>query len=445
MKNNLPKKYKKYLFELLKIESISAQAEHKGDMKKACMLLTNLLGRIDFDAKIMKTDGHPVVYGEKIIDKKFPTILIYGHYDVQSPDPLDKWKSDPFKPVIRNGNVYARGVADDKGQLLTWISAIEDITKRSVLNVNLKFLLEGEEEVGSRNLEKFIIKNKKLLKCDIVVISDSHSLSPQKPLIDYGLRGLTYMEVTVSTLSHDVHSGLYGGNVINPAIVLAQLISSMKNANNKIAIPGFYDNVRKLNDKEKKLLSKSPFSKSDVIKETGALVVDGEKGFNVPERAGARPTIDVNGIVSGYTGEGPKTIIPAFAKAKISMRLVPNQNSKDISKKFTKFVKSKTPRGVKIDVQMISEGEPILMNVESVFFKKAAKALKKTFGRAPIYTLSGGSIPVTATFKSILGVDSILMGYGLPDDGLHSPNEKMSIEMIIKGIKTNIVFLESFK
>lgn len=443
MKPNIDK-YTKELFELLSMPSISAQSKHKNDMKKTCQWLDKKFRSLGLKSDILPTNGHPIVYAENLeAGKNKPTVLIYGHYDVQDPEPLGKWVTDPFKPEVRSGNIYARGATDNKGQLYTWIAAIEIlINKNNKLPVNIKFLIEGEEEVGSANLDEFIEQNKSLLEADICAISDSHCLSETQPLIDYGLRGLCYMEIKIKTLGKDVHSGLYGGNVLNPANVLAQIISKLKDENHKVLIPGFYDNVRKLTNSERKVLGKFPFKEKQVLEETGAEVVVGEENFNVHERAGARPTLDVNGIWGGYQDEGPKTIIPSSAGAKISMRLVPSQTSSEIAEKFENHVRKIGPKGIELNIEMISSGEPILMNTNNKFFKKAEKAYEKVFGKKPLYERSGGSIPITATFKNILGIDSILMGYGLPDDNLHGPNEKLSISMFEKGIRTNIEFLK---
>jgi acetylornithine deacetylase/succinyl-diaminopimelate desuccinylase-like protein len=442
----------KNLKQLLSIPSISAQGQHKADMKKACNWLQKKLKSLGFKVNILPTDGHPVVYAERNTENGSPTtLLIYGHYDVQDPGNLDEWASKPFKPTIRSGNIYARGAADDKGQLYTWIAAIEEILKNPEVSrevhpkgvPNIKFLIEGEEEVGSRNLDEFVERNKSLLAADVCVMSDSHCLSENQPIIDYGLRGIYYVELVLKSLGRDVHSGIYGGNVINPANLLAYIISKLKDDEHKIQIPGFYDNVRKLSKKERSLINKTPIAESDFIKETGAEVIIGEKEYTLAERAGARPTLDVNGVWGGYQGEGPKTIIPESAGAKISMRLVPNQTVSEIEDKFNKYVMSLIPKGVEVDLKTISTGEPILMDTSSRYFEAAERAYKKVFGKKPLYKLSGGSIPVTATFKNILGIDSVLMGYGLPDDGLHSPNEKLSLSMFKKGIKTNIEFLKN--
>ena len=468
--------YLKQLFELLSIPSISAQSEHKKDMKRCTEWLQKKLVSLGFKVNILPTNGHPVVYAElisnvqslsepEVLSGRRPTVLIYGHYDVQDPGNLNEWSSNPFKPEIRSGNIYARGAADNKGQLYTWIAALEEMLYHPSLNhprgviqinnnnkdhtpgvysfPNIKFLIEGEEEVGSSNLDDFIADNTALLKSDICVISDTHNLSEAQPMIDYGLRGLVYMEMVIKTLAKDVHSGLYGGNVLNPANVLASIISKLKDDNHKVLIPGFYDNVRKLSSNELKQLEKLPFTEKDITSETGALVTAGEKEFGYHARAGARPTLDVNGIWSGYTGDGPKTIIPSEAYAKISMRLVPHQTSTEIKEKFITYITSLVPEGAEVEIKVLSTGEPILIDTHSTYFEAAEKAYERVFGTKPVYELSGGSIPVTAVFKTILGIDSILMGYGLPDDGLHSPNEKLSVSMFEKGIRTNIEFLTS--
>ena len=436
-------KHLENLFELLRIPTISAQPEYAKDMQRACEWLVDKLMKLNFDAKVLPTEGHPVVYAENLnAGPEKPTILVYGHYDVQSPDPLDQWTTMPFEPEIRSNNIYARGVADDKGQLYTWIAAVEEILKDGALPINVKFLLEGEEEVGSVNIDNFVSENKSLLEADVCVISDSHCLTEDQPLMEYGLRGLTYIQLNIKSFSRDVHSGLYGGNVYNPANVLASVISKLKDDNHFITIPGFYDNVRELDKKEVEELAHSKFGVENVLEETGAKEVVGQQGFSVAARAGARPTLDINGIWGGYQAEGPKTIIPAEASAKISMRLVPFQTSEEIYDKFSDFIKEIMPSGVDYTLELLSGGEPILMNRDSIYFKAAEAAFKKEFDNKPIYELSGGSIPITATFKTLMDMDSVLMGYGLPDDGLHSPNEKMSVSMFEKGIATNIEFIK---
>ncbi len=433
------------LFEFLKIPSISAQSNHAADIQKAASWLKVKLVELGFSSSILPTKGHPVVYGELLANFNLPTVLVYGHYDVQSPDPLNEWSSGPFEPTVRAGNIYCRGVADDKGQLYTWIAAIEELQlANSMPKVNIKFLIEGEEEVGSKNLSEFVKDNRALLKADVCVISDSHCLSPNQPLIEYGLRGLTYTEVHLKTFPKDVHSGLYGGNVPNPIQILSSMISKLKDDSGKVLVPGFYDNIRRLTKTERKQLNKLPFGKDQVLEETGSLVIFGEPQFTIAERAGARPTLEINGIWGGYQGEGPKTIIPGEAWAKISMRIVPFQNSQEIFEKFKAFIKSLTPKGVLSEVKFISSAEPILLDTKAKYFKYSESAYKSIFGKTPIYGLSGGTIGVVADFKNVLGIDSILMGYGLPDDGLHSPNEKLSLAMFEKGIKTNIEFFKMF-
>jgi acetylornithine deacetylase/succinyl-diaminopimelate desuccinylase-like protein len=434
----------KNLFELLAIPSISAQKEYKGEMLKAANWIKNKLNSLNFDANILKTSGHPVVYAESLkagSDK--PTLLIYGHYDVQDPGNLLEWSSKPFQPEVRSGNVYARGAADDKGQLYTWISAIEEIGKRKDSNFNIKFIIEGEEEVGSKNMDDFVGDNLALLKSDICLISDTHCLSEHQPVITAGLRGILYYQLKIKSLNKDVHSGTYGGNVANPANIMASIISKIKDENKKIIVPGFYENVRKLSKREIKRLMEFPFTKKEVTKESGAKNTFGETSYSVQERVSTRPTFDVNGIWSGYLGEGEKTIIPAEAYAKFSMRLVPNQTCDDLAEKFEDYIKSIMPDEVDYELERTSSGEPVLFDTKSKFFKIAEYVYKKTFENKPLYFSWGGSIPVTAIFKKRLGIDSVLMGYGLPDDGLHSPNEKLSLSMFEKGIKTNIKYLKN--
>lgn len=433
------------LSSFLAIPSISGELSYRDDMEAAVNWLCGKLNSIGFRAERMETKFNPVVYAERMVDEKKPTILIYGHYDVQSPEPLDKWESEPFKSEIRNGNLYARGVADDKGQVYCWIKGVEEALQLGEVGVNVKFLIEGGEEIGSAGLAEFVEENKDLLKADVCMISDSHSLSETQPLITYGLRGLAYMEVEVKTAEKDAHSGTYGGVIYNAIDVLTKMISALKDEKGKILIPGFYDKVRILSEEEKSELAKFPFGEAQIKEEIGALTVFGEEGFSIPVRAGARPTLDVNGIWGGYAGEGPKTVIPCVAGAKISMRLVPGQSAKEIEQKFKKYFKKIAPDGVEVKIKSISGAEAVLLEKESRFFEAAEVAFEKVFGNKPLYELAGGSIGVVADFKNILGIDSVMMGYGLPDDGLHSPNEKMSLTMIEKGIKTSKEFLMSFE
>lgn len=434
------------LFELLSIPSVSAQTKHKKDISKASNWLNTKLKSIGFESSVLPTNGHPVVYGELMSNNSAaPTVLVYGHYDVQSEDPVDEWSTDPFRPEIRAGNIYGRGVADDKGQLYTWIAALEYLKSKNIkINANIRFFIEGEEEVGSANLTDFINDNKPLLKSDICVISDSHCLSETQPFIEYGLRGLVYTELKIKAFPKDIHSGLYGGNVLNPIQVLSEIISKLKDYKSEIQIPGFYENVRSISKEEQKQLTRVPFGEAQIKEETGAIIIHGETNFSIQERAGVRPTLEINGIWGGYQGEGPKTIIPGETTAKISMRIVPHQTSGEIFEKFESYVRSITPKGVEIECKLLSISEPVVVDINNPFFEKANMAYKKVFGTFPIYGLSGGTIGIVADLKYSLGVDSILMGYGLPDDGLHSPNEKLSLSMFEKGINTNIEFLKSF-
>lgn len=443
-------KHLNQLQDWLKIPSISADPVHKQDIQKAAEWIRDKLTGLGVQAQIESTSGHPVVYGElKLISDKLqesshkvPTILIYGHYDVQSPDPLDQWQSDPFEPTIRDGNLYARGAADDKGQFYTWIAAVEELIKAGELGVNLKFLIEGAEEESSVGLPEYIADNKDRLQADICALSDTHCLSPQQPLITYGLRGLCYFEIHVQTLAQDAHSGIYGGNVLNAAQVLAQILAKLKDKDQRISVPHFYDQVRVLDSNEKKELANFPWTAKEIKAEVGAEAVVGEPDTSLAERAGARPALDINGIWSGYQGEGGKTIIPATAGAKVSIRLVPHQDPDEIAKLFTKYVQGLTPKGAQVEVKLLHANKPVLLERGSKYFQAAETAYEKVFGAKPLYELSGGSIGVVVDFKEILGIDSVMMGYGLPDDNLHGPNEKLSIEMFEKGIETNKEFLK---
>ena len=440
--------YLEELFELLRIPSISAQEDHDRDVAAAAQWLRDHLEGIGLEnSQVLATDGHPIVYADWMHAKDKPTVLIYGHYDVQAADPLEEWKSEPFEPEVRDGNMYARGTSDNKGQIFAHIKAIEALFKvKEKLPVNVKFFIEGEEEVGGPSMEKFVEGNKELLSADICVISDSHALSETQPLIDYGLKGLVYTQLELSVMPQDVHSGLYGGNVPNAGIELVNLIAKLKdNDTQKVLIPGFYENVRELSERELEELSSSTFTEDTVLEETGAKKVLGDEDYGIADRAGAKPTLDINGMISGYTGKGPKTIIPGKAMAKVSMRIVPNQTAEEITKKFTEFVNEISPEYADISIEIISKDEPILMDRDNEYFERAEKVLKEAFGNAPLYEMSGGSIPVTAVLKTILGIDTILMGFGLPDDGLHSPNEKMSIQMFNKGMETSARFYLSFE
>ncbi|MBS1690410.1 MAG: dipeptidase, partial [Bacteroidetes bacterium] len=395
-------------------------------------------------AEIMPTAGHPIVYGEKIIDPALPTVLVYGHYDVQPADPLDLWHSGPFEPVIKDGKIFARGACDDKGQMFMHIKALEVMAKTNTLPCNVKIMIEGEEEVGSSNLGKFLEDNKEKLKADIVLVSDTSMISMEHPSIESGLRGLAYMEVEVTGPNRDLHSGVYGGAVANPINILAKMIASLHDENNHITIPGFYDNVDELSADERKALNSAPFELEEYKKELGIKEIWGEKGYTTLERTGVRPTLDVNGIWGGYTGEGAKTVLPSKAFAKISMRLVPNQKSEAISDLFQKHFESIAPESVTVKVSRHHGGEAVVTPTNSMAYQAAAKAIKTTFGKDPIPTRGGGSIPIVALFESVLGLKTVLLGFGLDNDNIHSPNEKYDVANYFKGIETIPYFHKYF-
>jgi acetylornithine deacetylase/succinyl-diaminopimelate desuccinylase-like protein len=390
------------------------------------------------------------VYGEKIIDSSKPTVVVYGHYDVQPADPLDLWDSPPFEPVIKKtdihpeGAIFARGACDDKGQMYMHVKAFETMMKTNTLPCNVKFMIEGEEEVGSSNLGPWIIENKEKLKGDIILISDTSIIANDIPSIDSGLRGLAYMEVEVVGPNRDLHSGVYGGAVANPINILCKLIASCHDDNNHITVPGFYDKVQELSDAERAEMAKAPFDLNDFRKDLNIDEERGEKGYSTNERTGIRPTLDVNGIWGGYTGDGAKTVLPSKAFAKISMRLVPNQSSKEISDLFIKHFESIAPKSVKVKVTAHHGGEPVVVPTNSKGFLAASKAMQETYGKKPVPTRSGGSIPIVALFKKELGMDSILFGFGLDSDGLHSPNEHYGLFNYYRGIETIPLFYKYF-
>lgn len=425
------------MMELLKIPSVSAKSEHKKDMHICAEAVKQSLLNAGADkAEIMNTDGFPVVYGEKIIDPSKPTVLVYGHYDVQPPEPLELWNSGPFEPVIKDGKVYARGSADDKGQFYMHVKALETLVKTKTLESNIKFLIEGEEEIGSPNLGKFVGEHKELLKADVILISDSSMLSMENPSLDIGVRGLSYIEVEVTGADHDLHSGTYGGAVANPITILAKMIASCHDENNHITIPGFYDDVVEASQEERELMAKAPYSEEEYKKEVGVNELWGEKGFTTNERTGIRPTLEINGIWGGYTGEGAKTVLPSKATAKISARLVPNQSSADITKKLLNYFTSIAPKSVTIKAFEHHGGEPYMTPIDSKGYQAAAKAVEKTFGKTPVPVRGGGSIPICSILEKELGIKIIFMGFGLDSDNLHSPNEKYGIANFYKGIET---------
>lgn len=434
------------LVDLLKIPSISADSAHKDDMLAAAKFVENSLTKAGCDTvEVCDTPGHPIVYGEKIIDASLPTILIYGHYDVQPADPLELWDSPPFEPVIKDGKIYARGACDDKGQVYMHVKALEVLTKTDTLQCNVKFMIEGEEEVGSPNLGPWINANKEKLSCDVVLVSDTSMISMDDPSIETGLRGLAYLEVEVTGPNRDLHSGVYGGGVANPINILCKMIASLQDEDNRITIPGFYDKVVDLTDKEREELNKAPFDLEEYQKELGIEEIRGEKGYTTLERTGVRPTLDVNGIWGGYTGEGAKTVLPSKAHAKISMRLVPDQSPEEIADIFEKHFKSIAPKSVKVTVKPDHGGEPVVTPTDSVAYQAAAKAIVETFGKSPIPTRGGGSIPIVALFEEALNVKTVLLGFGLDSDNIHSPNEKFDLFNYYKGIETLPYFHKYFK
>ncbi|MGE7777728.1 dipeptidase [Chitinophaga sp. NPDC101104] len=433
------------LLELLRIPSVSADSRHNEDTKNCAEAVKQRLVEAGADkVEVCPTAGHPIVYGEKIIDPKLPTVLVYGHYDVQPPDPLNLWDSPPFEPVIKDGKIFARGSADDKGQFYMHVKAFETMFNTNTLPCNVKFMIEGEEEVGSGNLGKFLSENKDRLKADVVLISDTAMISLDTPSLDTGLRGLAYMEVEVTGPNRDLHSGVYGGAVANPATILAKMIASLHDENNHVTIPGFYDGVVELTDEERKALNSAPFDEADYKKDLGVDELWGEKGYSTFERTGTRPTCEVNGIWGGYTGEGAKTVLPSQAFAKISMRLVPGQDWEKISDLFAKHFVSIAPKSVKVKVTPHHGGAPYVTPTDSVAFKAASEAINATFGKQPIPVRGGGSIPIVALFEKILGLKTVLMGFGLDSDNLHSPNEKYGLDNYYKGIETIPYFHKYF-
>ncbi len=433
------------MMELLRIPSVSAKSEHKKDMQQCAEAVrASLLASGADKAEIMQTDGFPVVYGEKIIDEAKPTVLVYGHYDVQPAEPLELWHSGPFEPVIKDGKVYARGSADDKGQFYMHVKAFETLVKTDTMTTNIKFLIEGEEEVGSPNLGKFVSENKELLKADVILISDSSMLSMETPSLDIGVRGLSYIEVEVTGADRDLHSGTYGGAVANPITILAQMIASCHDENNHVTIPGFYDDVVEASDEERSLMNKAPFDENEYKKELGVNELWGEKGYTTNERTGIRPTLEINGIWGGYMGEGAKTVLPSKATAKISARLVPNQSSIKMTRRLLDYFEKIAPAGVTVKAFEHHGGEPYITPIDSKGYKAAAKAVEQTFGKIPIPVRGGGSIPICSILEKELGVKIVFMGFGLDSDNLHSPNEKYGIKNFYKGIETIPYFHKYF-
>lgn len=443
--------YLNELVEFLKIPSISADSAFSEQVNQAAQWVADALTKAGAEEiRIVPTKGYPIVYGEKIIDPNLPTVLVYGHYDVQPPDPLDLWDSPAFEPVIKTTNIhpqgaiFARGACDDKGQMYMHIKAFEWMMQNDQLTCNVKFMIEGEEEVGSDNLEDFVRENKTQLDCDVILISDTGMISNSQPSITTGLRGLSYMEVKVTGPNRDLHSGLYGGAVANPINILTKMIAQLQDDQNKITIPGFYDKVVEVSDQERKEMAKAPFDLKEYIASIDLADTHGEEGYSTSERQSIRPTLDVNGIWGGYTGEGAKTVIPSEAHAKISMRLVPNQDWEEISQLFEKHFRAIAPKSVKVEVIAHHGGEPYVTPIDNIGYQAAHKAYATTFGVEPFPQRGGGSIPIVPLFEKVLGVKSVLMGFGLDTDAIHSPNEHFGLFNFYKGIETIPLFYSNY-
>ncbi len=439
------------LFDLLRIPSVSADPAFKDDvLKTAEFLKEKLIAAGAENVELCPTDGYPILYGDKIIDPALPTVLVYGHYDVQPPDPLDLWDSGPFEPVIKKtdihpeGAIFARGACDDKGQVYMHFKAFEGMLAEDRLPCNVKFMIEGEEEVGSENLAPFLSANKEKLACDVILVSDTSVIANDCPSITVGLRGLSYVEVEVTGPNRDLHSGVFGGAVANPINILAKMIASLQDENNRITIPGFYDDVAVVSAEERKMMNDAPFNLKTYENDLEIGSVHGEEGFTTIERTSIRPTLDCNGIWGGYIGEGAKTVLPSKAYAKISMRLVPNQSSDKITELFKKHFESLAPDSVKVEVKPHHGGEAAVTPTDTPEYKAAHMAMEKSYGKAPIPARGGGSIPIVALFEEVLGVKTVLMGFGLDSDDIHSPNEHYGVFNYFKGIETIPYFFEYY-
>ena len=433
------------LFSLLRIPSISAKADHKEDMRRCAERLAVLLMEAGADfAEVSPSDGNPVVYGEKIVDPALKTVLVYGHYDVQPPEPLEKWRTDPFEPVIHDGAIWGRGANDDKGQLFMHIKAFEYMVRTGQLRHNVKFMFEGEEEIGSPNLPKWIKQNKKRLASDVCLVSDTTMISEKVPSINCGMRGLSYLEVKVTGPNKDLHSGHYGGAVANPITVLCEMIATLHDEDGRVAVPGFYDKVVELSRADRKMLARAPFDLKEYKEFLNIRDIRGEKGYTTLERTGIRPCLDVCGIWGGYTGEGAKTVLPSEAHAKISMRLVPDQKSGEITRLFARHFKSIAPKCVKVEVKECEGGDGFLIPISSEAYKAAARAMGEVYGIEPVPSRGGGSIAVLAEVQKILGMDPLLMGFGLERDTIHSPNESYLLKQFFAGMESIALFYKYF-
>ena len=429
------------LFDLLRIPSVSADPGHKADMQRAADFLQAKLSNLGFAARVEATAGHPVVYAERQASPTAPTVLIYGHYDVQPEAPLEEWQTPPFEPTVRDGRIYARGATDDKGQAYAHIRGVELLLSQGELPLNVKFLLEGEEEVGSANLEPYLRQHAEELACDAIVISDGSRFAPDVPTVTYGLRGLSYVEVLVQGAGRDLHSGSYGGAAPNPINALAQIISRLKDDKGRITIPGFYDNVEELTEEERQMWAKLPHDDAEFAESIHAKGLSGEEGYTTLERLWARPTLDVNGIWGGYQGEGSKTVIAAKAGAKISMRLVPGQEPGRITKLAQEYIPTLAPADVKVEVRAMHGGQPVKIDLDNPYVRAAGRALEQVHGKAPVFTRGGGSIPIVAAFREVLNAPVVLLDFGLNADAPHSPNESFALEDYHNGILTSAALM----
>jgi acetylornithine deacetylase/succinyl-diaminopimelate desuccinylase-like protein len=432
--------------EILAVPSISTDQSHVDDIRRAAEWMEAQLRSLGMQkVQLFTTSKHPVVYGEWLGVPGGPTVLIYGHYDVQPVDPLDLWKTGPFTPTIIGDNIFARGASDMKGQGVITLKAVESLVRTGGLPVNVKWLFEGEEEIGSPSLETFILEHKEMLACDFAVNPDSGMIGEEYPTITYALRGLAYFELRVFGPAHDLHSGIYGGVVHNPAIVLAELIAGMHDSKGRITLPGFYDTVRKLSREERDEFARLPIDDQHFIKNTGVPALFGEAGFTANERVGARPTLDVNGLLSGFTGQGSKTVLPAWAMAKISCRLVPDQDPEEVHKQLTQYIDHHAPKDVRWELEVMAGGPASISNRNNIGVQAMSKALELVWGKRPYFHREGGSIPVVAQMQRLLGVESVIAGFGLPDDNVHAPNEKQHLPTWYRGIEAYIHFFNNLK
>ncbi|HEY1600195.1 MAG TPA: dipeptidase [Pirellulales bacterium] len=431
-------RFEQELFELLRIPSVSAMSAHKGDIRTAANWVLRQFQSLGFQSELIETAGHPIVYAQSPAMPGAPTVLVYGHYDVQPPDPLNEWISPPFEPTVRDGNLYARGATDDKGQMFTHIKSAEAWIKTAGrLPLNLKYVIEGEEEVGSANLDAFVDKNHDRLACDIIVISDTSQFAPGQPAITYGLKGIAYFELRLTGPSQDLHSGVFGGSVTNPANALARMLTALVNERGQVQVPGFYDDVIPIADSERAAMRKLNFDEREFMRQLGVEALSGEDGYTTLERRWARPTCDINGLTSGYQGEGAKTVLPARASAKFSFRLVPNQDPHKVATSLRKMLAGLVPPGINMELISFHGAPGVVVPLESPYMAAASRAIEAGFGRAPVFIREGGSIPVVSTFHEKLGVDTLLLGWGQNDDNTHSPNEKFCLADFHRGIKAS--------